>query len=343
MKKFPVSVPFAALSGALFFTPVPASTANGANATVITVAGTPIKRAKIDTLVQLMAKAQGVEGPLDADRRRMLQKLVATNLVGQELLEREAKARHVEASSAEVDSVLRGFRRQFPDEAGFQRALRESGDSEARLKEKLQRQIRADKVLSARVGKLEPPSEKEMADFWAAHKSEFPLNDSLRALQIVLLADAQTPAETANQKRHKLDELRRELARDSAEVPALIRGFMAAAAQWSEGPEGKAGGDLQRFHPNDFNSEFRKQALALRVGQLSPVFRTPLGFHLILLIEKYDGKYESCKLQILQNIMGQKTMQTGAELRKLLKALAAKYPVKYLAPGYKDSTEAGIY
>ena len=334
--------PSAALTVALFLMPGISSAAK-AEATVVTVAGTPIKKAKIDSLVELMAQAQGPEGGLDAERRLALRKLVATNLVGQELLEREAKALALTAKPAETDSMLRAFRGQFPDETAFRKALRESGDSEAGLRAKIARQIRADKVLAGRVARPEPPAEKEMADFWAAHKGEFPVNDSLRALQIVLLADARTSAEIANQKRRKLEELRLELARDSADVPALIRSFMAAAARWSEGPEGKAGGDLQRFHPGDFNAEFRKQALALRVGRLSPVFRTPLGFHLILLIEKYDGKFESYRLQIMQNIVGQKTMQTGAELRRLLKELAAKYPVKFLVPGYRDSSEAGIY
>jgi hypothetical protein len=41
--------------------------------------------------------------------------------------------------------------------------------------------------------------------------------------------------------------------------------------------------------------------------------------------------------------MNQKTAAAGGEMRKLLKSLAAKYPVKYLNSGYKDPTESGIY
>jgi parvulin-like peptidyl-prolyl isomerase len=100
---------------------------------------------------------------------------------------------------------------------------------------------------------------------------------------------------------------------------------------------------LRRFHPTDFNPEFRKQVKALRVGDLSPVFRSPVGFHLVLLIEKYDGKFDSYKLQVMQNLVAQKTVETGAALRKLLKSLAAKYPEKYLDPSYRDSSQAGIY
>jgi hypothetical protein len=62
-----------------------------------------------------------------------------------------------------------------------------------------------------------------------------------------------------------------------------------------------------------------------------------------LLFEKYDGKFDSYKLQVMQNLVAQKTVETGAALRKLLKSLAAKYPVKYLDPSYRDSSQAGIY
>jgi len=123
----------------------------------------------------------------------------------------------------------------------------------------------------------------------------------------------------------------------------LLQRFMTAAAQFSEGPEAKTGGDLQRFNPKDINPEFRKQVQSLKVGQISSIFKTSAGFHIVLLIEKYNGKYDSYKLQVIQNLMNQKTAAAGGEMRKLLMGLAAKYPVKYLNSGYKDSTEGGIY
>jgi parvulin-like peptidyl-prolyl isomerase len=211
------------------------------------------------------------------------------------------------------------------------------------VKTKLARQIRADKVLTARVKKPEMPSEKEMKEFWESHKKEFPVNDSLRALQIVLLTGDKSSNDLVEKKRATLESIRRELLRDSTKTSVLLQRFMSVAAQVSEGPEGKSGGDLQRFNPKDFNAEFRKQAQALQVGQLSPVFKTPLGYHLILLIEKYDGKFDSYKLQVVQNLVNQKTVIAGGEMRQFLKSLAVKYPVKFLVQGYKDSSEGGIY
>ena len=329
-----------ALSAAFLLAAAPyAAPTKGSDPTVITVGGKPIKRSQINTLAALMAKAQKVEDPA---RRKALVKLVATNLIGQELLDHEAKLLRVQAGTAELDSALKGLRAGFPDEATYRKALKESGDSEAKMKEKIARQIRADKVLAARMTKPAPPTEEEMKTFWDKHKAKFPVNDSLRALQIVMKVDAKAPAAVANRVQGKLEEARRELAKDTS-APTLVRAFMTQAARLSDGPEGKSGGDLQRFHPNDFHPEFRKQLRSLRVGQLSPVFRTPVGFHIVLLIEKYDGKYDSYKLQVMQNLLAKKTAEAGASLRQLLGGLASKYPVKYLDASYRDSSQAGIY
>ena len=319
-----------------------ASVGKSGNA-AISVGGKIIRQDKIDTIVDLMARAQATNGELGEGQRQKMEKLVATNLIGQELLELEAKSAHIEAKPAEIDSMWRGFKKRFPDEASFKKALRAAGDNEAQLKGKLARQIRADKVLAAHVKKPQLPSDKEMKDFWEKHKTEFPTNDSLRALQIILLVDGKTSPEVADEKQRKLTSVRVALDKDSMPTTVLLQRFMSAAAQISEGPEAKTGGDLQRFNPKDFNADFRKQVQSLRVGQMSPVFKTGLGFHLVMLIEKYDGKYESYKLQILQNLVNQKTAIAGGEMRQVLKALAAKYPVKFLNPKYKDSSESGLY
>ncbi len=315
------------------------SKASKPNGGVISIGGTLITKSRIDTLTRFMAKSQGIEDPA---KIKSLEKLIATNLIGQELLEKEAKKLLIDATPKEMDSAVKIFKANFPDDASFRKALLEAGDTETKLKEKISRQIRADKTLSRVSKKPELPNEKEMLDFWGKNQKSFPINDSLRALQIVLQADAKMPIATANQLKQKLESIRQELATDTI-APILVRKFMNYAAKLSDGPEGKVGGDLQRFHPNDFNPEFRKQIINLQVGVLSPVFRTPLGFHLILLIEKYDGKYNSYKMQIMQNLIAQKTAQSGEEIRVFLKGLAMKYPVKFIDTSYQDKSEAGLY
>lgn len=306
----------------------------------VTVGATPIRKAHIDTLVAAMARSRGASvAQIPSEQLAQMRKLIATNLIGQELLALEAKAKGVQATPAEVDSGFRLLRSQFPDAATFQSALRQNGETEAEVREKIARQIRNDKVLAANIKAPHPPTDAEVRAFWEKNKAEFPVNDSLRALQIVMLADAK--ADAADQKR-RLEKIRAEVLKEE-EIPLRMRLFMQAAARQGEGPEARVGGDLQRFHPDDFNAEFRKQVTGLRVGEVTPVFTTPLGVHLVMVIEKFDGKFDSYRLHTLQFMTAQRQQELGLEMRGFLKKLAAKYPVKYVLPAYRDGSEAGIY
>jgi len=328
-------------TGAQAATSVAAATARQ---TVVTVGGVAIKRGKIDTLAALMARARGADiEDLPAGQAQMLRRMVTTNLIGQELVELEARAKAIQAPARDIDSSLNLLKSQFPDAAAWQRALRQSGDTEADVRAKIARQVRSEKVLAANLTPPAPPTEAELRAFWEANKDQFPVSDSLRALQILLRADATVTGEAAAEKKRRLEALRRELAADSADTPALLASFMSEAARVSEGPEARIGGDLERFHPDDFHADFKKHIVNLEVGELSPVFRTPLGFHLVLLVEKYDGKFGSYRLQSLQNVMNRKNLQLSIDMRDFLRQLAVRYPVKYAVPSYRDTSESGIY
>jgi parvulin-like peptidyl-prolyl isomerase len=319
----------------------PAASGTG---TAVTVGTVTISKNKIDTLVLYMVRARGASlSEVPPQQLAQMKRMVATNLVGQELLELEAKALGVKAAPQQVDSAFRLLRAQFPDAASYQKAIRQSGETEAAVRAKIARQIRADQLLAANVKQPSLPTDADLRAFWEKNKKEFPINDSLRAVQILMIADSKVSADVAADKKRKLEAIRREILKDTDEVAILVRHFMSEAARNGEGPESQIGGDLQRFHPDDFNTEFKKQVLALRVGQMSPVFKTALGYHLVLLIEKYDGKFDSYRLQSLQNLMAQRNMQLGEEMRNFLKKLAAKYPVKYNQPAYRDASETGIY
>src|SRR5690606_24447643 len=96
---------FVAAPGAQPLRPAPAASATGSPASkapvvtttspaVVTVGGTAIRKDRVDTLATLMARARGAElDDLPAEQVMQLRRMVTTNLIGQELLELEAKAR----------------------------------------------------------------------------------------------------------------------------------------------------------------------------------------------------------------------------------------------------------
>ncbi len=309
----------------------------------ITVGPNKIRRSQIDTLVELMARTKRTPGEMSPKELSYLERMVATNLIGQELLALEAQRLNVVAPDKEIDSLSKVFKANFPDDASFKRALAQAGDTEVGLRKKMVRQIKADKLLNAQLTAVGKPTVKDMQDYFTTHKATFPINDSLRACQIVLMVDKDVSPTEAAKKKSDLERVRAELAKDTADVDVLLGRFVMAAQQVSDGPEKKDGGDLQLFNPKDFNPEFKKQVVALNVGQMSPVFRTPLGYHLVLLTERYDGKFESFRLQISRLLTQEKSVKAGKNLKKYLQTLATRYKVKYLEAALKDTSVAGVY
>src|SRR3989338_10879833 len=100
--------------------------------------------------------------------------MIATNLIGQELLELESKRLNVKAADKEVDSLYKALRANFPDEAKFKQAMKEGGNTEASFREKIARQVKADKLLNAQMPQMERPKFKEILDYYNAHKAFFP-------------------------------------------------------------------------------------------------------------------------------------------------------------------------
>jgi parvulin-like peptidyl-prolyl isomerase len=322
------------------------STGTGASASagvVITVGANKIQKKQIDKMLDQLSKAKEAMGGLKPGEKDAMKKMIATNLIGQELLDLEAKRLNVKAEDKDVDSLYKLLRANFPDEAKFQAALKEGGSTEKTFREKIVRQVKADKLLSSQMPKPQRPTVKEMLDYYAAHKEIFPVNDSLRACQVLFMSGSDAKGEEAAKRKSDLERLRAELAKDSADPEVLLSRFVMAARQFSDGPERKDGGDLQRFSPNDFNPEFKKQVSSLRVGQMSPVFRTPLGYHLVMLTEKFDGKPDSYRLAIGQLLQAEKSAAAGQGLKKYLQSLAAKYKVTYLEKDYRDTSPAGVY
>jgi parvulin-like peptidyl-prolyl isomerase len=310
---------------------------------VITVGPTKIRQRQIDTLVDLMARTKRTPGEIEPRERASLQRMVATNLIGQELLALEAQRLNILAPDREIDSLSKVFKANFPDDASFKRAVAQAGDTEKGLREKMIRQIKADKLLNSQMTSVGKPTLKEMQDYFASHKKDFPFSDSLRACQIVLITGKGLAATEVAKKKSDLERVRVELAKDSSDVDMLLNHFVMAAQQVSDGPEKKDGGDLQRFNPNDFNPEFKKNVVGLKVGQMSQVFKTPLGYHLVLLTERYDGKFESYRLQISRILAQEKAEKAGKNLKKYLQSLAARYKVTYIESSLKDTTATGVY
>ncbi|MBF0430825.1 MAG: peptidylprolyl isomerase [Fibrobacteria bacterium] len=308
---------------------------------VIKVENKTITKERIDSLVIMLARQQFNKTVLTKEERAYLVKLVAGNLVGQELLSLEATKLKISISSAETDSMLNLFKANFKNPSDFSKTLAQVGDTEVSLKKKLSKEMRIEKLLKKQLEVLTRPTEAEMKAFYQKHKKSFPINDTLRASQIVFNVSPKASQIEVEEKRKKLNKLRQALT-EEVFLDMVVTQFSSMALQFSETQEREIGGDLGKFKIGDFFPAFDNVVKKMSVGEISEVFRSPIGLHIVLLTERNNGKYEDSRLKVMQAILSEKTKNNQKTLEKYLKTLMTKYKVTYYDKVYKGSLSAKL-
>lgn len=193
------------------------------------------------------------------NKKEILQGIIEQRLILQEAIKQE-----IEVSESQVSEIMNAMKKQFPTEAAFEDALLKEGITKeelaVRYKENLTKQQLIGKEVTGRV-KISPEKINKIRE------------DFSREIMV----------------RHILVK--------SAEEAVLIlaridRGedFEVLAKECSICPSGKNGGDLGFFHKYQMIPEFSEKAFSLKIGDVSQVVKTNLGYHIIKMIEK--GRYQ---------------------------------------------------
>ena len=122
---------------------------------------------------------------------------------------------------------------------------------------------------------IPPPTDTDIETFFEAHKNEYLTPVFIRAQHI--LVECKPDATPAAQKAAE--------ARAQKAYKELVAGgnFKKLAAKYSDDTETKAtGGDLGLFQAEQMVPEFSKPVFSMKKGELSKPFKTPFGFHIVL-------------------------------------------------------------
>ena len=263
-----------------------------------------------------------------------LRNTVIQKLIREKLMELEIKRLKIKVSSSQIDSAMNLLKSDFPSEAAFQKAFEDVGLTKKKWKEQLSQELKVQKLLEKKIKPITDfPSTKELRAYYKKNRKEFPKNDSLRASQIVFKLPERASKSLIRKKKKELNELRKEILA-AGKTEKVLQAFTQVAYQKSEGDEAQQGGDLGAFVKGDFLPIFDKQISKLGVGEVSKVFQSSLGLHIVLLTIKNDGKYKNYKLAIAQKIIENKALNNQKKLSSFLGSLANRYKLKILDKNY---------
>jgi parvulin-like peptidyl-prolyl isomerase len=242
---------------------------------VICVDGKWIAKSEIDKIVELYRQQMMQLMPQQALEAvpPEVKKNVSMQLIASELALKEAKKRNISCDSAKFRKELSRIVKQFPDTATMRRQLAAMGQTEQTLRDQLRDGLIVDSLMKIIYKRADTVSTAESKAFYDSNEKQFASEKKTKASQILLLV-----------KKDATEQQKKEISEKARKILQDLRGgkdFAECAKKNSQDPNAASGGDIGWFKQGDMKPEFDRVASALKKDQISDVFETDIGFHII--------------------------------------------------------------
>ena len=307
---------------------------NSKSIDVIRVEKVGFSAGRIDSLTQALALQQFQGKKVNDETMTQVRYAVIDNLVGQELVKLECKKLGIKVPAARVDSLATLFKKQFPSEDAFQKQLKQSGQTMAQFREKLEDQLKSEELLMKKIPLPKDPTEEKKKAFWELNKEKAVINDSISGARIWI--------STKGKKAQEINDAKDMLKGLAAQVRSKKAPFAQLAAIYSEDKDAKkTGGVMPKFVAKSKGDAFVKAVNKIKVGEITDVITDKDGVYIFMLAERNDGKYESYKAQIEYYLRLQAEQERQMQLKAYLDGLAKTYKVQYLDKKYTPPQAIG--
>ena len=307
---------------------------NSKSIDVIRVEKTGFSAGRIDSLTQALALQQFQGKKVNDETMTQVRYAVIDNLVGQELVKLECKKLGIKVPASRVDSLATLFKKQFPSEDAFQKQLKQSGQTMAQFREKIEDQLKSEELLKKKVPFPADPTEEKKKAFWELNQEKAVINDSISGARIWV--------STKGKKAQEINDTKDMLKGLAAQVRTKKAPFAQLAAIYSEDKDAKkTGGVMPKFVAKSKGDAFVKAVSKIKVGEITDVITDKDGVYIFMLAERNDGKYESYKSQIETGLRMQAEQERQMKLKAYLDELAKVYKVQYLDKKYTPPQAIG--
>jgi peptidyl-prolyl cis-trans isomerase SurA len=207
--------------------------------------------------------------------QRFLSRLIDNRL---QLQEAEREKIVIEDSEVAEELADRIKRYGVQTQEEFERLLREQGLTLDAVRKRLRDSLRIAKVVRRKVALRVSVTDQEIERYLAENRARLETGLAYHARHILVVPEGGAGDAAWETARIKADLLREQIVggADFAEV---------ARAQ-SKDASARDGGDLGAMKRGELTPEIEAQILKLEPGQISPPFRSPLGYHLFRLESK---------------------------------------------------------
>jgi peptidyl-prolyl cis-trans isomerase SurA len=259
----------------LFFSPPTDASSVTVDRILATVNGQIITQSEFEKYkAMLLMGTQERPSDLEADRQ-LLGQLIEKKLILQEAKKLEITLKDKDVPNA-LDEVLR---RNKIDIKTLAKELAKQGSTVEDYKKILEGELLQSRTIGRAVHSKINITDKDMIEFYEQNmRGKQKTGPRVRIQQILLLIPSQAaPAKIADVEKTANDLHRKILGGED---------FGKLAVKYSQGAGAQLGGDIGYFQKDELMPEIERLAFSLQKDQVSPVFRTEIGFHIIKVIDR---------------------------------------------------------
>jgi len=230
-------------------------------------------------------------------------------LIDRSVFVHEGKAAGLSAPDSVVDMMMKQFTSNFS--ADLSKELGKQGLMPADFRRAIQRDLLIRAYVKDKIQPSITVSDADCKAYFDQHEAEFAGVDSVRARHIILLSSTADTDKDKAQRRQLLESIRTRALNGEK--------FERLAKMYSQDNSAERGGDLGFFAHSQMVPEFADVAFSLKKGEISKVFETQFGLHLVQCVDKKPAappNFELAKPRI-EAMLRQQAL--GTELQNRLK------------------------
>jgi len=229
---------------------------------------------RIKPFKEQLKKNAAVSGDTKKLEKR-IKKEILDAMIEEKVLLIKAEQENMQVTGSEVDQGVAEIRARFKTEEEYADEIKKQGLTLSKMRENIKNQLVTIKLINREVrSNIPEPSEKEMKKFYEANEDKMIVGEQVRVKQVFF------EFKKGVSKKELMSKARRVLA----EAKKKPESFSSLAEKYSSVPENA--GDTGYFGRGEKIPEFEKPCFNLKVGEISGVFETPLGYHIVKCTDK---------------------------------------------------------
>ncbi|QPJ61092.1 MAG: hypothetical protein G3M70_03990 [Candidatus Nitronauta litoralis] len=220
-------------------------------------------------------KAKGM--PMSPDQEKIAAKKLIDNQINRHLLLTHAEKQGIKVTPEAIEKRFNRIKKGFSSDAQFKKKLEAEGLSVADYKKELEGELKIEAILKKELGKGINVSDKIIKSYYEKNQKRYSSPEQRRASIMLIKVKKGASPEQENRAKEMLEDVLEEIREG--------KDFGKLAKLHSQDTLASRGGDLGFFEKKKMLKAFSDQAFALKLGEVSGIFRTRHGFQILKLTD----------------------------------------------------------